>query len=58
MTVADLQEKLSTLPADAIVILAVEVINKDEDDQFTVEEYAENVSLRPDFRVQIGDSEN
>ena len=58
MTVADLQTKLSAMPQDAVVILAVELFNKDEDDQFTVEEYAENVTLRPDYVVQIGDSEN
>ncbi len=62
MTVAELKKLLNTMPKDAQIVLAVEVPQKgkkkDEDDSFTKEAFAENVHLRPDNRVQIGDADN
>jgi hypothetical protein len=60
MTVAELKKKLMTMPNHALVVLAVQVSTGDEQDEdhFTIDELAENVMLRPDLKVQIGDRFN
>ena len=59
MTVAQLKKQLQVLPKDAVVVLAVQVRDKDDaDDHYTIEEPASSVILRPDLKVQIGDEHN
>lgn len=60
MTVAELKRKLVEMPNHALVVLAVQVPTgvEEDDDHLTVDEFAENVLLRPDLRVQIGDRFN
>jgi hypothetical protein len=59
MTVAQLKKQLQVLPKDAVVVLAVQVADKDDaDDHYTIEEPAATVILRPDLKVQIGDEHN
>lgn len=58
MTVAQLKKQLQGLPKDAVIVLAMEVGKEDEDDEFTIEKPAVNVTLRPDLKVQIGDESN
>lgn len=59
MTVAQLRKQLQVLPKDAVVVLAVQTQStSDEEDHYTVEEPAVHVTLRPDLKVQIGDSHN
>ena len=58
MTVAQLKKQLQALPKDAVIVLAVQTTNPtDEEDNYTVEEFAANVNLRPDLKVQIGDKQ-
>ena len=59
MTVAQLKKQLQVLPKDAVIVLAVQISSTtDEEDRYTVEEPATNVTLRPDLKVQIGDQFN